>query len=385
MFLKTSVPFEKNKIAQCLYDLISDLPQGEDRSVFLRQHSFMQAWRRKPSLPAGYEYVGADPDARLLMHLKDTMPYDTEREPFFLETNPDCFTQLPTELVRYLVAFLDSQSLCNFRLSSKVIASLTHPNDLPQAFWASRFAADNEMGFFPLDWEVAPVKSNWRQIYLSLKENLQDCSKIGHMRNRRRIWNCIRHLWSPLNMMLRQTPDLQSIESLHNDIVLQGLHITEMTQSLAKLKPLRQKGSQLLTLAPQSYETEGLRISISTITLNSTDYICGLRILRRDEKDDGEEISRVGFVLTGTETHLYTCQSVEFTAIRVAASFGGILGIGFQIRDAIGQVLWYSVGQLEDLPAFAGVVTLKPRTASRISGLIISFDVSWTCHYSSSV
>ncbi|KPA37574.1 hypothetical protein FLAG1_09606, partial [Fusarium langsethiae] len=392
MSLEKTVQYEKDNIAQCLYDLISDLPHGQNSSVFIGQNVFTRYWQENSFLPSGFEYAVADPNKLLFRRSKNTKPCETETEPLPVGADTDNFTHLPTELIHHLILFMDSPSLCNLRLSSRAIAIATRPNNLPQAFWASRFDADHEVGFFPLKWQPTSGETDWHPFYLNLKNNLQagqrdlqqlylilrhslqDCSETGHMRNRKRIWRCIERLSSPMKMMLHQTTGIQNTSSLLKDITQQGLLVTKKTQGLARTKPLREKGSQFLNLDPERFKANGLRISTSTIRLKSTDYICGLRISTGDGNTTGDEISRVGFVLPTSETHLYIRESARLVAIRVAVSTGGIIGLGIQEEDITGNVLWQSAGPLDNLPDFSGVITLKPRTNSRIFGLILGFD-----------
>ncbi|KAG8671934.1 hypothetical protein FPOAC1_005192 [Fusarium poae] len=372
--LKTTIVYEKNDIAQCLYDIVYDLPSSEDCSVIIGQQVRQRSGRGNSVLPARYKYAEANPDILPITHAKATKPFETDTRPLPFDADANSFSKLPLEIMHHLVSFMDSPTLCNFRLSSKVIASLAHTDNLPQAFWASRFAADHEMGFFPLNWESSDGPKDWRRLYFYLRDNLKNRSRTGHMRSRRRIWSCIKRLRFLIKMMIQHTPDFQDNGSLLKDIDVQGLHITDMIKGLTTLNPLRKKGSQFLVIDPKQAKTDGLRMSISTITLQSVSYICGLRISTGDDKFTGDEISRVGFVLPSTETHLCISKSARLVAIRVAVSIGGIIGIELEEEDAMGQVMWQSMGQLRDLPDFSGIVTLKPKNESQISGLILGFD-----------
>ncbi|EKJ74255.1 hypothetical protein FPSE_05552 [Fusarium pseudograminearum CS3096] len=373
MSLKTNTRHEENDVAQCLYDLIFDLPPGKNSSVFIGQNGFTTPCRGNTALPIIFEYAGADPDMLLLTHVEKELA-ETETDLLILEGSPNSFTSLPTKLVHHIITFLDSSSVCNLRLSSKVIASVTGPKDLPQAFWASRFATDDELDFFPLDCLSAAARNDWRQVYFDVRHSLLDCSKTGHIHNRQRIWSCVKRLSLPLKMMLDQLLDVRRFKPLPIGFGLPGYLGTEKTQGLAKRRELRIKAEQYLALDPEFFETGDLRMSISTMIIKSTTYICGIRISRGDDKVSGDEMSRVGFVLPDTETHLCIQRSSHLTAIRVTASIGGIIGLSFQQTDIEGKFSWQSADHRDKLLDFAGVVTLKPAMNERILGIIVGFD-----------
>ena len=61
----------------------------------------------------------------------------------------DILLRLLTEILLVLLVALDSASVCNLRLSSRRIASLSSPSSiLPQAFWRSPFEPGHEMAFY---------------------------------------------------------------------------------------------------------------------------------------------------------------------------------------------------------------------------------------------
>ncbi|KAH7185024.1 uncharacterized protein B0J16DRAFT_340785 [Fusarium flagelliforme] len=343
-----------------------DLPQGEDWGAYLGNSRF-------GIQPPEVDYWEADPNKGFTMHGRSTPPYPAGQLPVSTRPWQDCFSQFPIELTYHLVSFLDSSSLCNFRLSSKFIGSLCSQYRLPQEFWASRFAVEHEMGFVPLACGSLPTVPDWRQLYFDVKDDLRRGSQISHLRSRRRVWTCISHLRPLMIILLQQDHNIQDMGSVEDDTSLHGLVITQKTQALSHM-PSRRKGSQYVNLDLQHWGADVIRLSISTVTINSTAYICGFRVRIQNGTDIGEVISLAGYVAPATETHICLNSSDDLLHIRVAVSSGGILRLGFQIRDVQDQMMWKWIGQLEDLPFYSDIVTLGAQASSRITGIIFSFD-----------
>ncbi|CEI61288.1 unnamed protein product [Fusarium venenatum] len=95
--LKTTIKHEKNDISQCLYDIVSEPPQGEYCSVIIGQQGFTRLWRENSPLPIRYEYAGANPDTLSMIHVKDMKTFKTETGPLPFEADANSFTRLPTE------------------------------------------------------------------------------------------------------------------------------------------------------------------------------------------------------------------------------------------------------------------------------------------------
>jgi hypothetical protein len=166
--------------------------------------------------------------------------------------------------------------------------------------------------------------------------------------------------------------------SVEEDTSLLGLVMTQKTEVLSPIRQSRRKGSQYVNLDSQHWGADKIRLSISTVTINSTAYICGFRVRIQNGTDIGEVVSFAGYVAPATETHICLNTSDDLLHVRVAVSSGGILRLGFQIRDLQGQMIWKWIGQLQGLPFYSDIVTLDAQASSRISGIIFTFDVSVT-------
>ncbi|KAF4446730.1 hypothetical protein F53441_9664 [Fusarium austroafricanum] len=376
LFLMSGRRYEKEEILRVLFDLTKCLPSGRWPSYLCHENE-KAVWNLPGSFPRGWEFLEADPSILRIDQSPISLPNEAgiDLRP---ENSLDCFSGLSTELVHHLATFLDTSSLCQLRLSSRIIASLTKPKDLPQAFWASRFSGIHERGFFPVEYDTDSIQDDWRTLYFNLQHTLHDNSKQGHMNQRERIWKCIGRLTPSMICMLQQQPTLRDTAELEMELVSRRLTVTQRIQGL-KNWPCRRisegipvTGSQYLSLKPQEADT--LRISISRVRLYKKDYICGFRTFRQCQTSPEDEASRVGWIQPASEVHITITSSDQITTVRVAVTFGGILGLGLQTRDVNGQIFWRSVGELDKLADHVGVTTLEPQNGSQVSGLLFGID-----------
>lgn len=83
---------------------------------------------------------------------------------------------------------LPSKDVGTLRLASKCVASVSHPEALPQFFWRSRFLPIMEMGFVQPPTEAY---HDWRQLYFAIKAALANPQGSGSLKNRKRIWDIV--------------------------------------------------------------------------------------------------------------------------------------------------------------------------------------------------
>ncbi|KAI1071987.1 hypothetical protein LB507_005075, partial [Fusarium sp. FIESC RH6] len=369
MSLSTTIGYEKNRIAQALYELMLDLPQGEPWGAYFGDFCFGKQ-------PTEDDYSRADPSKEFTfaIHGKSTLPYPTDQIPLSTRSRPDRFSQLPIEITYHMVSFLDLSSLCNFRLSSKFIASLCSRYRLPQEFWESRFAAEHEMGFVPLVSSSLPAAPDWRQLYFDLKEDLRSPSQNLHLRRRRRIWNCVNDLRQMLTMLLQQDNNIRDVHSVRENPPLRQLVATRKAQALSQMSSTR-KSLQYVSLDPKYWGADMIQLSISTITNNSTAYICGFRVRIQNGTDIGEVVSLAGHIAPAIESHISFKSSDDLLHVRATVSSGGLLGLDFQTRQMQDQMTWKSIGQLRGLPFYSDIISLDARANSRVTGIRVGFDL----------
>ncbi|KAF4336742.1 hypothetical protein FBEOM_9372 [Fusarium beomiforme] len=374
MYLMSGRRYDTQQILRVLFDLIQSLPMNGSWTSYLCHEDEHAVWHGPTNgVPEGWEYLSADPSRILIDQAQDQFLHEEGLDVIDMGTSTDCFSKLSTELNHHITTFLDTKSFCNLRLSSRIIATLTRPRDLPQTFWASRFSGNHEMGFFPLN---RKKNSSWRELYFNLRHTLHDTSEEGHVRNGQRIWQCISHITPCMISMLRQQLVLQDSASLETDLATNGLEATQSTQAFkgsACVRPsdgIRVTGYKYLNLQPWTQGTEELRISVSRINLDKMDYISGFRVFT----EEGTEVSRVGLIQPDSEVHLSRTSYEEIIAIKVAVTFGGIVALGLQIRDLLGTITMESVGELGEPADYVGITTLEPQNSDDVCGLLLGFD-----------
>ncbi|KAF5019673.1 hypothetical protein F66182_8302 [Fusarium sp. NRRL 66182] len=386
------------QVAELLFRLLYCLPFNHFY-VPCPSHDFggsLRFWKSPLNLPKSYKFLLADPcTLGVYTHsANDSLATEFSQSPLQFHASTECFLKLSREMIHLIVSFLDSRDLCTLRLASKVVASLTGPNVLPQFFWQSRFAVDKEMGFFPREDESFSFWSpgrDWRKLYFDLKYTLRDETEASHMRNRRRIWYCLDHLTCCLIPLLDQKPLLQDRKSIELDLLTRGYEATQLAQgpvlpdcSGPTGMGTRLFGFQYLIFCPQSLGAGlGIEVSLSRVTFDGAEYICGIRVYNPGQFGAIKEISRVGHILPHSEDSISVPPQHRVTGIRVAASACGIVGLGLRVENDMGHIVWETAGLVTEPPEGIGVATLEPRNGFQLSGAIIGLDetpVPWFWH-----
>jgi hypothetical protein len=375
MFLKSGRRYGTEETLQVLFDFVQSMPRNGSWVSYLCHEDEEALWYAPTEdVPEGWQFLNADPGTILTDQRQHRFLDEGTHRINTLGASSECFSKLSTELNHYMIAFLDTVSFCNLRLSSRTIANLTKPEDLPQAFWASRFSDGREMDFFPVGHSTTET---WRGLYFNLKHSLHDTSTRGHMRNRRRIWNCVGNITPCMISMLHQQPLLQDTAHLEQEVAINKLELTQRTQGFKGApcgnpsEGIRVTGSRYLNLRPRSVQTKTLSISASKLNLDKREYISGFRIF----KQDGDEIAPIGVFEPDAETHFSFGSSDNVIAVHVAVTFGGIVGLAFRVKDAFGGLSWRTVGKVDKPDEYVGIRMLKPQNGGYISGLLLGLDV----------
>lgn len=94
------------------------------------------------------------------------------------------FTKFPTEVMHMFLTWLHSDDIQQLRLASRPVASISHPDQLPQFFWYGRFFPDFGM------WFAMPIHTkgfyDWRSLYFRVKRGLKTHSS-DRLVNRKRV------------------------------------------------------------------------------------------------------------------------------------------------------------------------------------------------------
>lgn len=383
----TGRPQEPRRIAEPLFNLLFCLPQ--DRfNISFQAHDFGGAFeicRSPKGLPEHWKFLLADPNA-FRTFLIQAVNNLADRFQSCSNDTKDCFSRFPLEVKHLIFNFLPSSDLCNLRLSSREIASTAKPTDLPQSFWASRFAIDKDMNFFALQEYLskpASLKNDWRLLYSCIRSTLRDDTVTGHLRNRRRTWQCVRHLTQCLIPLLEQTQSAQLSNSLAPELVSQGYSTGQMARGVVRgdSSVLRGVGiclygTQPLLFRAAGYEAKTIQISVSFITYDCAEYVSGMRVFDRSGTNSITELSRAGVIMPYSEESIIIPPNVQLIGVQVASSISGIVGLSFLLQDGDGPAIQRTAGPVNNPPEGVGVATLRPRVGHKLSGLLIGLDVS---------
>ncbi|KAF5684788.1 hypothetical protein FDENT_6591 [Fusarium denticulatum] len=378
MFLESGRRYETEQILRVLFDFQQSMPSnGNDWISYLCPGNEPAVFRNEPALflatfpddlSRGCDFLKAHPSIYVtrpaLYPLVDGGTCGVNDT----QASSDVFLKLSTELNHCIINLLDNVSFCNLRLASKTVANLSKPADLPQTFWASRFNYDHEMDFFPMEYDRTET---WRHLYFNLKFALKDRSKTGHMLNRLRIWRGLGMITPYLIAMLNQRPSLDNTARCREWLVSLGYEMTQKTQGFGGDRGANPsgdayvRGSRYLKL-----RLGGAWISVTTGDLDGRPYILGFRVRGRDHR----EKFRIGLINTNAETEFLVKPSDQVIAVKVATTFGGIVGLAFRIKDELGGVDWKIVGKIDKPDDFVGITLLKPQNGPYISGLLLGLD-----------
>lgn len=376
MFLNSERRFDTEQILQALFDFIQSMPRNSDGWIsYLRPQNepavFLATFA---GYPGYWDFLKADPSIAVTSpnwhRFVDGGSYGTQ-------ASLDVFSSLSTELNYCVINLLNTVSFCNLRLASTTIANLSKPGDIPQAFWASRFTRDHEMNFFPIEHDSTET---WRDLYFNLKYSLKDSSATGHMRNRLRIWMGLEKITPYIIAMLQQSPCLEDTAQLREEIASAGYELTHKIQGFEGVPGTNPPGGIQVTGSRYLNLRGGAWISVTRGYIDGRQYILGFRVQKRD----GKEKFRIGLINTNKETTFFIEETDQVIALKVATTFGGIVGLAFRIKDKLGGVDWKVVGKVGTLDDYVGIKTLKPQNGGYISGLLLGLDVRLHLHFTGS-
>ncbi|CCT69595.1 uncharacterized protein FFUJ_05493 [Fusarium fujikuroi IMI 58289] len=366
MFLNSERRYDTEQILQALFDFIQSMPSNSDGWISYLRHQnepavFLATFA---GYPGYWDFLKADPSIAVTHpnshRFVDGGTYGTQ-------ASSDVFSSLSTELNYCVINFLNTVSFCNLRLASTTIANLSKPGDIPQAFWASRFTRDHEMNFFPMEHDSTET---WRDLYFNLKYSLKDSSTTGHMRNRLWIWKGLDKITPYIIAILQQRPCLKDTAQLREHIASEGYELTHKIQGFEGVPGTNPSGGIRVTGSRYLNLRGGAWISVTRGSIDGRQYILGFRVQRRD----GKEKLRIGLINTNKETTFFIGETDQVIALKVATTFGGIVGLAFRIKDKLSGVDWKVVGKVGALDDYVGIKILKPQNGRYVSGLLLGLD-----------
>ena len=286
----------------------------------------------------------------------------------------DPFTCLPPEILGMILIRLPSADVCHLRLASAAVAGISSPPSLSQSFWKSRFTADFEMAFFFPDSPRPahhPKVVDWRALYALIQTSLGGGPLAEGLQNRRRIWNCLAHVFRPLEPLL--------------DAGNRGWLLEDLPPAIAPLQEHQQCGNAVQSHAQHHHasqyfpfrvpaEASRLRISVFFIEFNCLRYISGVALQSRDG-DDFTTLHQVGIGTTAGE-HLELNKGEVVDGMKIHSAMDGLVGFELYLRGKKSRnaSIGHCSGSYTDV-ADVAVAELLATEPGVLCGLILTFDV----------
>lgn len=302
------------------------------------------------------------------------------------------FSMLPEELIHQILNLLPSPDVCNLRLASRSVASVSSPLQLPMSFWASRFECENDMGFFYPGRPFPDTKppTDYRQLHSTLRLELSKVTEVMNLRNRRRIWcmlqdmsRCItlaiEHIWSSTDSNSGTgTPSVRIPEGhvagrLVCPLPLRGGPVTEALQ--------RSVGTTIFARQAAVFTKPSLQapvcVGVSFLRVDQRPYVCGIRVLSARS----DRACRVGVIIQESESIVALKADEELAGFRVACLVNGVVGLGVLVRpvanpECAPMLHPFTVGNLDTSASGLGLADLIPIGGGLPTGIIAGLDVS---------
>ncbi|CAH0046370.1 unnamed protein product [Clonostachys solani] len=297
----------------------------------------------------------------------------------------DVFDRLPQEIICQILGNLSSKDFSNLRAASRSVASASTPKLLPQAFWATRFALNRELGFVfahekP---QQSDTKKPWRLLYKEYTEVLRTGEEIPGIRNRQRIYRCVTDFALAAEQLLHQgthcltdnaefqsssqvvTPHDPSRFSFSCPLLVKTdvrePQLRHGVQPIARL--------QINLVAPPP--AVSLNLSVSFLHYDCKVYISGFRSYCLDHSGQAFGPVSIGTVIPSTEEHIEIQSTEKILAVEVTASVLGIHGLVFHL-DRCGEAALVAVGATTCLDSSFGKTVLQG--TKNLTGMVIDFD-----------
>lgn len=346
-------------------------------SSYQRQHTTVDGY--SALLPPEYSYLTADPSDSIEVSSQVSRLPDIFEARVRKISNPnhDTFSRLPKEVICLVLASLDSRDLCSLRHSSRSVAAISAPMQLPQPFWLTRFDARREMGFALAGQDTEPIqtRTNWRNLYFKFKAAL---STHAGIMNRRRIWESLENLSTPIVAMLeycskasRSEANGSTNDPQPHDSPVAAAELSCMDQSYGTI----QAGTRVLTTHhlnfPASLSDDGVHIGVSLLRVNGRQYVSGLR-LWYDKRDTPEY--EVGVIVLAAEKIVHLHDRARLSGIKVSLTSAGITGLRFLVSGAA-SCDPNPIGDFAIANPDVGFVSLQRTSQTKLLGIWVKFDV----------
>lgn len=297
----------------------------------------------------------------------------------------DKLAQLPDEIIILILMFLPSKDVCQLRLSSRHVAGITGPKQLPQTFWASRFQPGFEMDFAFACLPLPGPKANWQSLYMAAKSAAWGGHSVPSYKNKRRIWQSLSQISLLIDHDLHSMPNLgaESTSNLSDSTtvcphcrtfgtVVSGDMLTESDIK----EPLRIGCRRLWTQQLLWAANKGVArcdVGVSFFQYGLCRYISGIRVRLALADAKRSPCLSVGRITPATEEWVHEISSNDIRAIAVAANVSGILGLRFLTQPD--SVRSHTVGDLDTSRCGVGVAQLDESEEWKAIGILVGFDV----------
>ncbi|VUC36994.1 unnamed protein product [Clonostachys rosea] len=302
------------------------------------------------------------------------------------EPPTDVFARLPREITWKVLEELPSQDVSNLRLASSSVALASTSEFLPQAFWATRFAPNRELGFVFA--HKTPQKSGakkpWRLLYHEYTKALKNGEENQGIRNRWRMHRCVAGFALTAEQLLHQdthcitdNDELQSYNANRNPCAPSRVSLScplladtdhREPQLRRAVQPIARMQINLVAPAP----AVSLHISVSFLHYNCKVYISGFRSYCLDRSGQSFGPRSIGTIIPSTEEHIEIPSTAEILAVEVIASDMGLHGLVFHL-DHCGEADSVAVGTTTCLDGSFGKAVLQG--TRNLAGMVIHFDV----------
>ena len=320
-------------------------------------------------------------------------PESSSGEIKIISTN-EIYARMPAEIIWRVLRFLPSKDVCNARLASRWIASISTPKLLPQEFWSSRFSPDREFAHIMAHRKLASADDRklWREYYWKCiqftkkpndEDDPDDVQKLRSVQNRRRIYRCVEEFAisaeqiiradASTNIHLLEAPFRQPLGRFNKDgqrlaCPIVGRENIHMERFRYGVRPIMEQSISLSLPLTRCI----MILGVSFLSFNCQQFIVGMRTYWRDNFSKVQVIESVGLIIPSTEQTIELALVDSITRIDIVTSFLGIHGLAFHVQDPT-TVAVKVVGTTSCLHNFYGKATITPR--SPMSGLLLRFDV----------
>ncbi|KAL6234049.1 hypothetical protein BDW75DRAFT_251655 [Aspergillus navahoensis] len=336
-------PVPETDIVRAVIDVLYNTP-CRDGSVFDFGHGYDGAERTHK----GQDQVGVDNGLSLyadpctipsLDELEDSVPAEPVSHSRLGNYEPRVFGSLSTELKHEILAYLSYSDVCVLRIVCRELADFTHPSNLPQSYWRSRFLLGQEADFlFP----TLSERRKWSCLYFGTMALLNP--KCPSMVNRKRVRGLVEHI-AALVELDAVRPPLHGLPVWPERSSDDCFALTSQEPSPSLLRAHGSFSGQLTASGPDKPLQHGCRIlhyrsvfipltgkpheqiAVSTVQIGARSFISGVRFVK-------DTAGLIGYNYSPCETMIHSPDSSKIQTIHVAICSQGLTGIGFTFSNS---------------------------------------------------